>query len=179
MVNYNTVNIIQILVLKGTNFMNQSNLSKWLKLITILVGAMGVIVFIVILPQIGKEIVLANKEYEMYYWPWLLFIWIMAVPCYFVLILFWTICKEIANDRSFSRKNARLLGWISRLAIMDTLICFIGNILFFFLGMSHPSVFIGFLFVIFAGIAVAVVSAALAHLVEKASIMQDENDLTI
>ena len=45
--------------------------------------------------------------------------------------------------------------------------------------MSHPSIFIGFLFVIFAGIAVAVVSAALAHLVEKASVMQDENDLTI
>lgn len=177
--NYNTVKIIQILVLKGTNFMNQSNLSKWLKLITILVGIMGVIVFIIILPQIGKEIMMVNKEYEVYYWPWLLFIWFMAIPCYFVLVLFWSICNEIASDRSFSIKNARLLGWISRLAIVDTLICFIGNILFFFLGMSHPSIFIGFLFVIFAGIAVAVVSAALAHLVEKASVMQDENDLTI
>lgn len=159
--------------------MNQSNLSKWLKLITILVGIMGAIVFIVILPQIGKEIVRMNKEYEGYYWPWLLFIWLMAVPCYFVLVLFWSICNEIANDRSFSTKNARLLSWISRLAIIDTLICFIGNILFFFLGKSHPSVFIGFLFVIFAGIAIAVVSAALAHLVDKASRIQEENDLTI
>lgn len=159
--------------------MNQSNLSKWLKFITTLVGIMGAIVFFIILPQIGNELAITNKEFAFCYWPWLVFIWVMAIPCYLVLVLFWKICREIENDNSFSKKNATLLGWISRLAIIDTIICFIGNIVFFFLGMSHPSVVIGFLFVIFAGIAIAVVSAALAHLVEKASRIQEENDLTI
>lgn len=159
--------------------MNQSNLSKWLKFITVVVGIMGAIVFFILLPMIGNDIAIMNKEYAFCYWPWLLFIWGMGIPCYLVLVFFWKICREIENDNSFSKKNAELLSWISRLAIIDTIICFIGNMIFFILGMSHPSVVIGFLFVIFAGITVAVVSAALAHLVDKASRIQEENDLTI
>lgn len=159
--------------------MNQSNLSKWLKFITIIVGIMGVLVFFVILPEIGKDIVLSNPEYAYCYWPWLIFIWLMAIPCYLVLVLFWNICGEIEMDRSFSRKNAKLLSLISRLAIIDIIFCFIGNLVFFFLHMSHPSVVIGFLFIIFAGVTVAIVSAALSHLVEKACTIQEENDLTI
>ena len=45
--------------------------------------------------------------------------------------------------------------------------------------MNHPSILIGCLFVEFAGVAVAVVAAALSHLVQKAAEIQMENELTI
>ncbi len=48
-----------------------------------------------------------------------------------------------------------------------------------FLNMSHPGVVLGSLLVVFAGAAAAVAAAALSHLVRKAALLQEENDLTI
>jgi len=159
--------------------MNQSNLTKWLKFITFAVGIMGFIVFLFLLPVIGKDIVTANPEFAYCFWPWLVFIWILAISCYIVLIKFWGICSQIELDNSFSAVNVKALTTISKLAIFDCILCFLGNVIFFVLNMSHPGIMLGFLFIIFAGIAIAIVSAALAHLVEKASKMKEENDLTI
>ena len=159
--------------------MNQSNLSKWLKFITFAVGIMGIIVFLFILPAIEKDIVAANPEYAYCFWPWLIFIWILVISCYIVLFKFWGICSQIELDNSFSIVNARALSSISKLAIFNCILCFLGNVVFYIFNMSHPGIVIGFLFVIFAGIAIAIVAAALAHLVENASNLREENDLTI
>ena len=159
--------------------MNQSNLSKWLKFITIAVGVIGIIVFLFLVPMVGREVASTNPEYSYCYYPWLIFIWIMAIPCYMVLGFFWSICNQIQMNQSFSDKNAKSLIWISGLAIFNTIFCFVVNVTFLILNMSHPGIFIGFIFVIFAGIAIAIVSAALSHLVKKASVLQEENDLTI
>lgn len=159
--------------------MKQSNLSKWLKFITVAVGVIGLIVFLFLVPMLGRETVITNPEYSYCYYPWLIFIWIMAIPCYLVLCFFWSICNQIQKNNSFSVKNAKSLIWISSLAIFNTIFCFIGNVIFLLLGMSHIGVFIGFLFVVFSGIAIAIVSAALSHLVVKASAIQEENELTV
>ncbi|MDF2803254.1 MAG: putative rane protein [Anaerocolumna sp.] len=159
--------------------MNQLNLSKWLKFITIAVGIIGFIVFAFLLPLIGKDIINNNKEYSNAYYPWLIFIWSMGIPCYMVLGFFWSICNQIQRNNSFCYTNSKSLTWISRLAIFDTIYCFAGNTILILLRMSHPGIFIGFLFVIFTGIAIAIVSAALSHLVVKASVLQEENELTI
>lgn len=45
--------------------------------------------------------------------------------------------------------------------------------------MNHPGIFLGSLFIEFAGVAVAVTAAALSHLVQKAAEIQQENELTI
>ena len=45
--------------------------------------------------------------------------------------------------------------------------------------MSHPSVAIASLAVVFVGVAVAVGSALLSHLVKKAAALQEQSDLTI
>lgn len=159
--------------------MNQSNLSRWLKFITIAVGIIGAVVFFVLLPMIGKDIIHVNKEYAGFYWPWLIFIWIMAIPCYMVLILFWDICGQIKKNKSFSERNVKNLVWISRLAIFDIILCFVGNVIFAVFNMSHPGIMVAFLFVIFTGVAIAIIAAALSHLVKKACMIQDENELTI
>lgn len=67
--------------------MNQLNLSRWLKFITIAVGIMGAIVFFLIIPEIAIDL-MAPLEFSKGYWPWLIFIWMMAVPCYMVLGFF-------------------------------------------------------------------------------------------
>ena len=45
--------------------------------------------------------------------------------------------------------------------------------------MNHPGVILYSLIVVFAGVAVSVVSAALSHLVLKAALLQEESDLMV
>ena len=63
---------------------------------------------------------------------------------------------------------------------MDSGYFFIANMtLLFLLNMSHPSVMLASLVVDFAGVAVAVVAAVLSHLVQKATELQQQQELTI
>ena len=75
--------------------------------------------------------------------------------------------------------NSRYLKYISILALADSGYFFLANLALLFLNMNHPAVFLGSLLVEFAGAAVAVASAALSHLVQKAAKIQEENELTI
>ena len=106
--------------------MNQKKLSLWLKAIMISVGICGLIVYLGILPNIGSYLKDSYPEFSAWHWPWMIFLWLTAVPCYAVLVLGWKIAVNIRNDHSFSTENAGLLQHIAWLIA--------GDILFFFLG---------------------------------------------
>jgi MFS family permease len=161
------------------NIMDQLSLSKRLKLITFMMGIIGFVICAYVIPVIGGRMVAENGQKAGYYWPWLLFIWLLAIPFYLVLIKFWRICVNIGSDKSFTEENAGYLSVISKLAFVDTALCFVGNIAFLMLGMSSANILIIFLILVFIGIAISIASAALAHLVLKASNIQKENQLTI
>lgn len=160
--------------------MDQKSLSRWLKFIIVGVGLCGLFFYLVILPSIGWGIVaVEGPECAYMYWPWQIFLWATGVPCCVALVLAWRIAGNIGKDRSFSMENARLLKYISLLAVGDTAFFFVTNIVFLFLNMSHPGVLLFSLVVDFAGVAVAVAAAALSHLVQKAAALQEQTDLTI
>ncbi len=159
--------------------MEQKSLSKWLKLILLGMGICGLAVYFLIVPSFGDSLRSQYPEFADRYWPWLIFIWVSGVPCYAVLALGWRIAVNIGRDESFSLANARCLGSIARLAAGDAAFVFLGNVALLFLNMSHPGVVLLSLLVVFAGAAVAVAAAALSHLVRKAALLQEENDLTI
>lgn len=159
--------------------MNQHKLSRWLKAVLIGTGVCGAVFYFYILPVLGDGVAQANPEFAFCYWPWLIFLWLTSVPCYITLVCGWKIAGEIGRDHSFSRKNANLLKLISLLAAGDSALVFAGNVVFLLLNMNHPGVILLSLFIVFAGIAVTVVSAALSHLVLNAAEMREENELTI
>lgn len=159
--------------------MEQSTLSKCLKTIIAGVWLCGLALYFVILPIFGMDMVLSYPEFENRFWPWLIFIWCTGLPCAAALVFAWRISTNIGADRSFSRENAKLLKWISTLAICDAAYFFLGNIVLLCLNMSHPGVAIVLLLVVFAAIAVAMAAAVLSHLVMKAALLQEQSDLTI
>ncbi len=160
--------------------MTQKNLSIWLKVIIIGTGIFGLIVFCLLIPAYGANLVSIYPEFSNRYWPWLVFLWLCAVPCFVSLFYGWKIASNIGNDNSFSFENAKHLKTISKLAAADCAFFFVGNWSLLLMNMSHPGIVIIFApLVIFVGIAVAVVSAALSHLVYKSAVLQSENDLTI
>lgn len=159
--------------------MKQKNLSKWLKWILVGLAICGLAVYGYIIPVLGNNIARANPEFAYCYSPWLFFLLGTALPVFAALVCGWTITSEIACDRSFSNKNAKLLKVISFLAAGDAVYFFLGNIVFLSLDMNHPGIVLASLFVVFAGAAIAVAAATLSHLVYKAAQIQAENEGTI
>lgn len=159
--------------------MKQGTLSKWLKLIIAGVGICGIIIYAAVIPMLAGAMTASYPEFSSCQWPWLILIWVTAVPCYIALILAWKIAANIRADRSFSMSNARLLKWISILAAADSVIFFAGNLIYLLLGMNHPSIVLFSLLIEFFGVAISVASAALSHLVMKAADLQMQSDMTI
>ena len=159
--------------------MEQKALAKWLKIILIGVGVCGLIVYGGVIPGYGASLANQYPEFSGRFWPWLIFLWLTAVPCYTALVLGWRVAGNIGRDRSFSLENAKLLALISRLAAGDAVFFFVGNVALLLLNMSHPGVVLLSLLVVFAGVAVAVAAACLSHLVRKAADLQEQSDLTI
>ncbi|MBR3475517.1 MAG: DUF2975 domain-containing protein [Oscillospiraceae bacterium] len=160
--------------------MRQKALSNWLKFIIVGVGACGLVVYLLVVPMLGQTVAVAEDGvFDHLYWPWLVLIWVTALPIYAALAFGWIIAVNIGKDRSFSVENARLLKWISGLAAGDAAFFFIGNILYLFLDWSHPGVTLMSLIVVFVGVAISVAAAALSHLVMKAALLQEQQELTI
>ena len=164
--------------------MNQKSLSKWLKFIIIGVGICALLVYFLIVPVLGKDLVYSvGEDLNPFRYPpflcWLGVIWLTAVPFFIALVFAWRVARNIGADRSFSMENAELLRRISVLAAVDAAFFFLANIVLMFLNMNHPGTLLAAMLVVFAGVAVAVASAALSHLIRKAADLQDESDLTI
>ena len=116
--------------------MKQDALAKWLKFIIVGVGFCGLLTYTVIMPRFAAYLVRQNSMLEKNVLPWLILIWISAIPCYAVLVLGWKIADNIRRDRSFSYENAEYLKWVSYLSMADAVFVFLANIIFLLLDMS-------------------------------------------
>ncbi len=159
--------------------MRQKSLSKWIKFILIGIVICLLVVFAILVPSIGKDLADKYPEYGNCYYPWLIFLWITAVPCFVIVVFGWKIADNIGNDKSFSMDNATKLKYISVLAAGDAGFFFLMNMIFVMTNLSHPGVALASLLVVFAGVAISVAAAAMSHLVRKAADLQEQSDFTI
>lgn len=159
--------------------MEQRALSSWLKGAIVCLAVLGLLVFAVVIPAYGLTLAGNNPDYAHCFWPWMLLILLVAVPCYMALVIGWRIASDIGRDRSFSVVNAKRMKLISNLAFGDVMLFFCGNVLLLVFGMSHPGVFLVSLIPDLFGVALAVCAAALSHLIYKSASLQEDADLTI
>ena len=159
--------------------MEQKALSSWLKGAIGCLAILGTFIFGFVIPAYGISLSARNPEYAHCFWPWMILILLVAIPCYAALVVGWKIAVDIGRDRSFSVENAKRMKLISNLAFGDLILFFCGNVLLLFFGMSHPGVFLLSLLPDLFGIALAVCAATLSHLIYKSAAMQADVDLTI
>ena len=160
--------------------MKQKTLSVWLKVICAVLAFCGLVICLLVLPVIGRNIALAeNGEFDYAFWPWLIFLWLFALPCFAACVIGWKIAANIGRDRSFCDENAKLISLIAILAAADSAFFFVGNIVLLLLNMSHPGVVVGSWICVLIGAAISIGMACLSHLVRKAAVLQEENDLTV
>ena len=159
--------------------MLKSTLSKWLKFVILGMVLCGTLIYFWGFPTIGHIIIRNYPEFSFCYFPWLIFLWTTAVPCYFVLFLMWRIARSIAQNKAFSHKNAIRFKRIAQLAVGDSTFFLIGNILFLVFNMNHPSVVLCSFGIVFMGVTISVICSALSYLTSKAASLQEQSDLTI
>lgn len=159
--------------------MEIKKLSKLLKVILTGLFILSLILYIFVIPLIGRTFVEAHPELSNWYLPWLIFICITSIPVFMALFYSAKISKNISNDMAFTEENSKYLKYISKLALTDSIIFFIGNIVMLLFNMNHPSVLILSFWISFLGLSLYVIFSLLSYFVSKAAILKDENDLTI
>lgn len=160
--------------------MKQSEMSKYLKLITIGTGVLFLLFVLWFLPGILKRVILSDAG-SIAYWSACTFIWITAVPCLLGLWKFWGICVSIGADESFSRKNAQILKQMSHYFLTDSLLYVLAFVLTYILGWYRYTTNLLFcmILVLFICLTLTILCAALSHLVYKAAQMKEYQDMTI
>ena len=158
---------------------DMKKISVSLKITIIAAAVFGAALYFWAIPFLGRYTVRMALEFSYAYYPWLILLWITAVPCYIALVLAWRVVRSIDKDELFKAANARRFGIISKLAFGDALFFLTGNVVYMFLNMSHPSIALAAIFICIVGVAFGICMSALAGFFEKAESLQEENDLTI
>ena len=159
--------------------MEIKKLARLLQLALIGAAVLGVVVFFLIVPMVGQETIVAYPEYAAAFWPWLIFLWLCAVPCFLSLVPGWRVFGRLAQKNAFCIKNGEDMKKIARLAFFDTLLFAAGNAAMLFFNWHHPGLLLAACAVCCCGALIGVVAQVLGMLVLEATAMREENDLTI
>lgn len=155
--------------------MDQKKLAIWLKAIVVGCALCGLALFGIILPRFLAYV--AEEVPDLPHRAWQIFMWVLAIPCYAVLVFIWKMSDEIARDNSFSEANANHLRAIALLAGLDSALLLIGNVIFLIIKHSIPTLALVSAFICFIGLAISVGAACLSHLVHKAAGLPEDGDL--
>ena len=160
--------------------MKQKELAVALKGIVLVCLLSGLLLCGVLMPIYGWGWVRIEPALKGLFWFWLVALWVTCVPVLVVLGLVWRMATRIGADNSFCLENARSLKWICFLALGDTAAYLIGSVVFCLqFGGMPPFLVLVVLAILLVGIAIAVVTALLSHLIQKAAQLKADQDLTI
>ena len=152
---------------------------RGMKLAALAAALVGLLAAFVLLPALASALLEEFPAYQKWYWPCLIYGWVVLLPGFVGLWEFWKICVEIGRDNSFSQKNARSLFRICLLALTMAALLAAGVAALCLLGMGLPALLIAMLGFAAACALVALLANALAQLVRRAAAIKSENDLTI
>ena len=152
---------------------------RGMKLAALAAALIGLLAAFVFLPMLASALLEEFPAYQKWYWPCLIYGWVVLLPGFVGLWEFWKICMEIGRDNSFSQKNARALFRICLLALTMAALLAAGVAALCLLGMGLPALLIAMLGFAAACALVALLANALAQLVRRAAAIKSENDLTI
>ena len=152
---------------------------RGMKLAALAAALIGLLAAFVFLPMLASALLEEFPAYQKWYWPCLIYGWVVLLPGFAGLWEFWKICVEIGRDNSFSQKNARSLFRICLLALTMAALLAVGVAALCLLGMGLPALLIAMLGFAAACALVALLANALSQLVRRAAAIKSENDLTI
>lgn len=120
--------------------MNTKTMTTLLRGVLLAAAVLCGIFFLWFLPSYGQEVQQADPEFTWAYWPCLIWAWLFALPIFGAMLPCWRIFGSIsAPEGAFTRRNARDMRSISRLAFADALIFPAGMFVLAFMGAGQRS----------------------------------------
>lgn len=159
--------------------MSSKTLCLLVRFATISTALCGCIILVFVLPSLGGALVGAIPELQGWYLPWLIFLWMVSLPCFVVLLLVWKVSGAVKRDEVFTHVTAGRIKTAAVLLFADVGFFLLGNILFILLNMSHPGVLLLSLLLDIIVIALALLASVLSRYITKAAVLQEESDGTI
>jgi hypothetical protein len=159
--------------------MSSKTLCTLVRVAAIATGICGFVVCGYLLPFWGAELAYSSPELTGYFWPWLIFLWMAALPVAAVMVLVWLVSTAIKTDQVFTAKTAKWIQTSALLLFSDVGFFFVGNIVLIFLEISHPGVFLLSLLVDILGVSLALLAAVLSRYITKAADLQEDIEGTI
>lgn len=159
--------------------MNRFSLARAIKICITIVGILGLVFFIGVVPNIGLDILISLERVSKCFYPWLFLIWSVAIPCYYILVLGWKLTNSLEKGQPFTHKNADIFKKMAYLGFIDSMFFICMNIIYLLIGMNHIgvvliSVGIGFILSI-----LSICALIFSYLFHRAADLQEQSDLTI
>jgi len=154
-------------------------LAAWLKIISLL--SLFIILFLTfaVVPSVAKDMARSSAKYAHLAKPFTYFVWMSAIVPIIGVFISWSVFNELERDNSFCVKNAISLKRISQLALAEAIYYFIGIIFLLVRALLNLPVLITAGVIVTICLVITVCAAAISHLIMKAAILKDENDLTV
>ena len=159
--------------------MSSTTLYRLIRASVILAILSGIFAYTYIIPNLGIYLVGLYPEYAHIYYPWLIFLWVAALPYLAILVLVWRVSGIIGQDQVFTAKTAKTAKLGSVLFFGNSGFFFLGNVIFLILGMNHPAVLLLSLFICMFNATLGIIAAVVARYLTKAVVLQEEADNTI
>ena len=163
--------------------MSRTGMSLLLKTMIIVIALMGLITcalwypFSASLTVVGVVSAPVTQLQKAQLWIQLVFYWSASLPCFVILVYYWKITNFINEDNTFSFDVAKLLQITTKILAVDLIIFFVGNGVFFALGMNDFAL-VNFVIAVI-GVFVSVLTGVLSHFVKEAAVLKEENEGTI
>ena len=149
------------------------------------IGVFGLAFLLGILPAMLRMILEFTLDGEFgttYFtklYAWEGFFWAAAVPCYLALLFAVRVAHRMGRGQAFSRATALDINRFALCALVDACLVLAANVVFLFLGLSYPFIFMFFILVELFGVAIFILFRVLAAYVLKAAALQEEQELTV
>ena len=160
--------------------MTEKILSRWVRLVIILIAISGVLSCSLWVPiRIGgwsfngQQVAIKGVEL----WVQFVFHWIVSLPCFWILTVAWRITTDMKNDLLFTMENSVRVKHAAQELFVSVLVFLVGNVIFAIL--KWNSVLMTNCFVAVLGMVMSVLFAVLSYYLYRAAELQEECDGTI
>jgi hypothetical protein len=154
--------------------MSSKTLGNLMRISTIAAAVCGLFLCLFVIPMI-----LTNPACSSWFWPWLIFAWLFALPCFAILLYIWKVAGAVVHETVFTAKTAKWVKTGAVLLLSDAAFVFAGNVLLLLLDMSHPGVLLFCIIGDIFAFALALLAAVLSRYLTKAALLQEESEGTL
>lgn len=159
--------------------MSSKNLGSLMRVSVIAATICGLFLCLYVIPSWGRSIITVNPEFSSWLWPWLVFAWLVALPCFAILVFVWKVSGAVICETVFTGQTAKWVKIGAVLLLSDAAFLFVGNIVLLLLNMNHPGILLLSVIGDIFAVALALLAAVLSRYLTKAAVLQEESEGTL